>query len=309
MTTSGGAGFGGSGGDGGDGSSAGGFSYGDAQLSSLIGGSGAGGTLNKGGGAGGSAIGLVASETLEVTDNATIRARGGKGTGSGSQLTSGGGSGGAILLRGEYVIINGTLDVSGGNGGNASGGQLGGGGGSGGRIAIYYHRSLDTTNSTLTVSGGQPIGAFSSAMPGDDGTIYTGLDNDGLAAQWLNNETSIADPTTIDWSTDYDNDGLSARLEYSLGGSTTSADTALLPNLSTDTSGAMQYRYSQKQSGIDPADYIINTTTTLDPDDWTLLVPQKVEIIPHPTLSGYNQVTVTLPSGELRRFIQLRIRQ
>lgn len=309
LTTSGGAGFGGSGGDGGDGSSASGSSYGDAQLSSLIGGSGAGGTLNKGGGAGGGAIGLVANETLEVTDNATIRARGGKGTGSGSQLTSGGGSGGAILLRGEYVIINGTLDVSGGNGGNASGGQLGGGGGSGGRIAIYYHRSLDTTNSTLTVSGGQPIGTSSSAQPGADGTIYTGLDNDGLAAQWLNNETSIADPTTIDWSTDYDNDGLSARLEYSLGGSTTSADTALLPNLSTDTSGAMQYRYSQRQSGIDPADYIVNTTTTLDPDDWTLLVPQKVEIIPHPTSSGYNQVTVTLPSGELRRFIQLRIRQ
>ena len=206
-------------------------------------------------------------------------------------------------------FLLGILDVSGGNGGNASGGQLGGGGGSGGRIAIYYHRSLDTTNSTLTVSGGQPIGTSSSAQPGADGTIYTGLDNDGLAAQWLNNEISIANPTTIDWSTDYDNDGLSARLEYSLGGSTTSADTALLPNLSTDTSGAMQYRYSQRQSGIDPADYIVNTTTTLDPDDWTLLVPQKFEIIPHPTLSGYNQVTVTLPSGELRRFIQLRIRQ
>lgn len=306
--TPGGGGFGGAGGTGGDGIGTGGVTYGDALLSSLIGGSGAGGSRNKGGGAGGGAIALVAADMLEITSAAKISAEGGFGTGSSGQLTSGGGSGGAILIRGKDVIINGDLDVSGGNGGNASGGQSNGGAGGGGRIAIFYHTSIDTTGSSMNVDGGLPVGTVSTAQPGAAGTIHVGLDDDGLADQWLMNETAISSPTVEDWLVDYDGDRLSARIEYSLGGSTSTSDGALLPELAGDGLSGFDFVYNRRQSGIDFADYIVESSTDLVLEGWMPLVPESVEVVPHPSLSGFDRVIVTLPNGDTHRFIRLRIR-
>ncbi|MGJ8652310.1 MAG: DUF4955 domain-containing protein [Opitutaceae bacterium] len=303
--TPGGGGFGGAGGDG---TGAGGSTYGDQFLSSLIGGSGAGGSRNKGGGAGGGAIGLVAADTLEITSIANIDAKGGLGTGSSTQLTSGGGSGGAILLRGKQVILNGNLDADGGKGGNASGGQENGGGGGGGRIAVFYHTSLDTTGSSLSVNGGLPVGTNPTGQPGAVGTIYIGLDDDGLADQWLTSETGTPNPTLADWLIDYDGDGLSARLEYGLGGSTSTSDQALLPTINPDGSGGYDFIFNRRQTGIDFADYIAETLTDLELDDWVLLNPLATDITAHPTLSGFDRVTLALPNGETKRFIRLRFR-
>lgn len=301
----GGAGFGGAGGAG---TGAGGTTYGDEQLSSLLAGSGAGGSRSKGGGAGGGAIGLVAAGTLEITGTANIDAQGGIGTGSSSQLTSAGGSGGAILLRGKSVLLNGNLNAGGGNGGNASGAQLNGGAGGGGRIAIFYHTSLDTTGSSLDVDGGLPVGTNLTGQPGAVGTIYMGLDDDGLADQWLTSETGTPNPTLADWLIDYDGDGLSARLEYGLGGSTSTADATLLPEINSNGLGGYDFTFNRRQTGIDSADYITETLTELKLDDWVLLNPLTTDIAAHPTLSGFDRVTLSLPTGETKRFIRLRLR-
>lgn len=304
-STSGGGGFGGIGGSG---TSGGGPAYGDQFLSSLSGGSGAGGTSNKGGGAGGGGIGLVAGDDLEITSGVTIDAQGGSGAPSGSQFTSGGGSGGGILLRGSTVTVNGNLNANGGNGGNASAGQLNGGGGSGGRVAIYYQTSLDTTGAGITVNGGLPFGTHSTGQPGATGTIYSGLDDAGFADQWLTNETGIPSPLPADWLVDYDGDGLSARLEYALGGSTSTLDSALLPELMTDGGSGFEFTFNRRQSGIDFADYLIETSTTLQPADWGVLVSDEDRTITHPTISGFERVTLAMPINVPRRFFRLRLR-
>jgi hypothetical protein len=304
-SSSGGGGFGGAGGDG---TSTGGPAYGDPFLSSLSGGSGAGGTRNKGGGAGGGGIGLVAADVLEIMGSATIDAQGGKGAASVAQFTSGGGSGGGIVLRGSSIILQGTLNASGGNGGNASGGQLNGGGGGGGRIAVYYHTSLNTNDSSISVSGGIPLGSNETANPGAVGTIHFGLDDEGRANQWLIVETGNSNVTASAWDMDYDNDGLSARIEYAIGGTTTTDDRSLLPLLENDGSGGFDFVYNRRLSGKDVADYQVETTTNLLSPVWVMLAPDELRTTPHPTLSDFEVVRKIVPGDQSRRFIRLRVR-
>jgi hypothetical protein len=169
LTTSGGGAYGGAGGAG---DLAGGTIYGTAALDDLRGGSGAGGTHNKGGGAGGGAIEMVAAANLVFTSTSSVSVKGGAGAASGAQLTSGGGSGGAILLWGNQVSLQGTLNASGGNGGNASGAQSNGGGGGGGRIAIYHESGINTDGSSIIVSGGTPEGGDGTGKAGSAGTVF-----------------------------------------------------------------------------------------------------------------------------------------
>ena len=304
-SSSGGGGFGGAGGDG---TSSGGSTYGDQFLTSLTGGSGAGGTLNKGGGAGGGGIALVASGLLEVASGASIEAQGGNGSSSSAQFTSGGGSGGAIFLDGKNVIINGSLIADGGDGGNALGGQLNGGGGGGGRIAVYYQTSLDLTGSSVTAIGGETRGANATGKDGEAGTIFYGLNNGGLADQWLTAQTGIANPSAVDWLVDYDDDGLIARLEYAFGGSTLTRDTALLPKLLSDGEGGFEFIFNRRQSGFFASDYLIETSITLQQSDWTLLGFDESSTFPHPTLGGFDRVVVPLPINDARRFVRMQIR-
>ncbi|MDB4619665.1 hypothetical protein OAG79_00035 [Akkermansiaceae bacterium] len=304
-STSGGGGFGGAGGDG---LGLGGQAYGDRFLSSLTGGSGAGGTLNKGGGAGGGAIGLVAAGLLEITSGATLNVGGGNGSSSTAQFTSGGGSGGGILFSGKNVLINGVLDADGGDGGNGIGGQLNGGGGGGGRIAVYYQTSLDTTGGSITASGGDARGSNSTGQSGAAGTIYYGLNNDGLADQWLTVETGISNPSPADWLVDYDGDGLAARLEYAFGGSTSTFDVSLLPNMKMDTEGGFDLIFNRRQSGIDSSDYLVETSVTLQQADWLILEFDGSNSVPHSTLTGFDQVTVPVPVDVARRFFRMQIR-
>ncbi|MEM7791727.1 MAG: hypothetical protein AAF546_10025 [Verrucomicrobiota bacterium] len=303
-STPGGGGFGGTGGDG---TGPGGTVYGDSTLRSLVGGSGAGGSNNKGGGAGGGAIGLIAKGILELTAEAEIEAQGGRGASSGTQLTSGGGSGGAILLRGEDLVLFGSLDASGGKGGDAQGGQSNGGGGGGGRIALYYQKSIDMSEATVAVNGGRAVGSNETGQRGADGTVYVGLDDSGLADSWLSAERGILNPTAADWLIDYDGDGLSAIIEYALGGSTSNMDWSLLPQFSKDASG-FQYFFNRRKSGFDLANYIVETSTSLAAGSWTQLYPDESLVTAHATLDDFDIVTVEISTDAACRFVRLRLR-
>lgn len=304
-SSSGGGGFGGVGGAG---TGAGGVTYGDRFLSSLIGGSGAGGTLNKGGGGGGGAIGLVAEGDLEITSEAAVEVEGGRGSSSSVQFTSGGGSGGGILLSGKTVSIQGLLNADGGDNGPALGGQLNGGGGGGGRIAVYYQTSLDIASATISVAGGVASGSNAAGQAGEDGTIYYGLSHAGQADQWLRAETGISNPEPLDWLVDYDGDGLEARFEYAFGGSTMTFDRALLPKAMINENGDVELIFNRRQAGASPTDYILETSTTLKSDEWMIYDYDETNAVSHPSLSGFDQVTVILPADVSRRFVRMQFR-
>jgi hypothetical protein len=306
------SGGGGFGGNGGDSDGPGGVSYGDKRLSSLLTGSGAGGSFTKGGGAGGGGIGIIAENDLTIMTSAEINARGGKGNDSNSNATSGGGSGGAILLGARNVNLMGALDVSGGDGGadtnSGNGTQSIGGGGGGGRIAVYYCDTLTRNNDTIIVAGGQPSGLNPIGQAGSNGTEYFGSDSIGLAEKWFFAERGIINPSSTDWLTDYDDDGLSAWLEYAIGGSTSTQDRSLLPTLTPDGSGNYKFTFNRSQNGINSNAYVVETSTTLQPNGWTELSYSNGTLTAHPTITDFDQIAVSIPTSEDKFFIRLRIR-
>ena len=304
-SASGGGGFGGLGGDA---TTPGGGSYGDLFLNSLSGGSGAGGTRNKGGGAGGGGIGLVCSGNLEIASGALVEALGGRGSSSSSQFTSGGGSGGGILLDGKEVVIHGALNADGGDGGTGIGGQLNGGGGGGGRIAVYYQSSHDLTGSTVSANGGVANGSNTTGQDGGNGTIFYGLNNAGLADQWLTAETGISNPSPSDWLVDYDNDGVSAQLEYAFGGLASTFDRSLLPQMRPDGAGGFEFVFNRRVSGISSSNYIIETSSTLQLADWVELSYDASNAAAHSTLSGFDEVLVPLSAADTQRYFRMKIR-
>ena len=188
----GGGGYGAGGGTGGNSGGAGGIGYGNATITSLVGGSGGGGGHNSGhvGGGGGGAIQLV-SNTSFVFNAGGINAGGCGGhstAGDGNGGGGGGGAGGAILLEAPTVRVSGALAVNGGAGGgnntdggdgsldrtpasNADGGGTGGaggtpggapgasgggGGGGTGRLRINTRSGQATVTGTLSPSFTDP---------------------------------------------------------------------------------------------------------------------------------------------------------
>ena len=309
---SGGGSYGGFGGDSNGGDYIIGNTYGRVYLDILCGGSGAGGTHKKGGGAGGGGIGLITKNILTIESGVQINVSGGDGAESGNLDTSGGGSGGSILLSGAEIHIYGILDASGGDGGNTldrvpadSSDMIGGGGGGGGRIAVYYKDLLNIGNTdNITAAGGAVVGNNSNGQPGGAGTISFV----GPSEKWLYYQEGITNPLPEDWSTDYNNDGLSARLEYALGGSTSTPDQSIFPTLTLNGSNDFAFTFNQRRMGIDPTDYVVETSTTLQPDDWTELPRDGASIMPHPTMQDFDRIAVSIPGNEPKLFVRLRIR-
>jgi len=162
------------------------------------------------------------------------------------------------------------------------------------QYSLSQHDNTDPEN-VITYSGADTV------------TIHFGSDDAGLGDQWLTNETGITNPTSADWDVDYDGDSLSARFEYALGGSPSTPDVALLPELIFDGGSGTFFKFSRRR-GIDPADYLVETSTTLRPDDWFRIAPAEGLTSPHPTISGFDRVFVTLPIDGSRRFIRLLVR-
>lgn len=99
----------------------GGATYGNPEISPLVGGSGGGAGSVGGGGTGGGAIQLVAGHAFTLAANGIVHAGGGGGNfggAVGSQHAGGGGSGGSILIEAETATIAGILAANGGGGGS-----------------------------------------------------------------------------------------------------------------------------------------------------------------------------------------------
>ena len=162
-----------------------GGTYGDADITHLLAGSGGGGGNERQGGGGGGAIKIVATGTLTI--GANVWADGGRGGARWNEArrSGGSGSGGAIYLKGDNVIINAGVKISASGGlpakhsngiissGNSyasDGGSSGAACGGGGRVYLEATSSLvnnaSTTNSNLSASGGTGTG-----RPGTDGTV------------------------------------------------------------------------------------------------------------------------------------------
>ncbi|APZ96402.1 PKD domain-containing protein [Fuerstiella marisgermanici] len=245
----GGAGYGGPGGNSGQSLSnppaaLGGGSYGVTAAPGIQMGSGGGGAGNHGttssgiggsGGDGGGAIALSAS-IIDVSGAITVDGRDGvQGTAFGiaSASSGGGGAGGGIWLDG-YIVLNGSLSASGGNGSNfAAGTRLGyygqgGGGGGGGRIKISG--TIDTTSVfTTSVEGGSAgssdtqtrtparigqSGSFSNTAVAvdpnsppipDAGAPYTA--DEGFAITFNASGSTDPDNNIASYAWDLDNDG------------------------------------------------------------------------------------------------------
>lgn len=101
---------------------------------------------------------------------------GGSGGSKGGHGANGQHSGGFILILAKgNVIINGALDVSGGDGGSAPDSVKGGpgGGAGGGVIAIFAKGYIEKSTADIILDGGSPGSAAASAgTPGQSGTYY-----------------------------------------------------------------------------------------------------------------------------------------
>ncbi len=262
-------------GQGGDSMQLGGTTYGDETLKSLIGGSGAGGTFRKGGGAGGGGIGLIAANDLEIVSGVTVDADGGVGAPSDSQWTSGGGSGGAILLKGDNITLDGILNANGGSGGAASGGQKNGGGGGGGRIAIYYRNAfVEGAGSDKTVSGGQPVGSDIPNQPGqagEVGTIYINQFPVAVADSITTPKNSPAVISVLSNDSDPNGDTLSiVEITQPTNGTVTLID----------SNTSVSYAPNQDFSGNDSFTYTVSDGTATDTATVTVVVTDANDTTP-----------------------------
>ena len=163
-----------------------GGTYGNADITHLLAGSGGGGGYDRQGGGGGGAIKIVATGTLTIGGN--VWACGGRGgyRWNEARRSGGSGSGGAIYLKGNKVVINSgvTISAAGGgaaldpangliNSGNSNNTDGGGGGaaaGGGGRVYLEATTSLinnsSSTNANLSAAGG-----IATNRHGTDGTV------------------------------------------------------------------------------------------------------------------------------------------
>lgn len=184
----GGAGYGGRGGNGFSHVPSG-FSYGDEEITDLLGGSGGalgislpndvhlmGLASRTRGGSGGGAIEIVAMNDIVLGPHSKISCDAENGW-SGFRSGGGGGSGGSILIAaGGTVTIHGKLSVKGGNGGVTRSTEsrykdYSGGGGSGGRIAVYGETLVLGKHSSLDLSGGKCNFQSKSKCAGMEGTM------------------------------------------------------------------------------------------------------------------------------------------
>ncbi len=167
------AGLGGTGGDDvGDTPGTGGPIYGAVNDLSNWMGSSGGTTDNAMGGSGGGAL-LLKAEW--VTIEGQISVNGDNGIGSIGRC-GGGGSGGTILIIGENIDLStaSILLADGGDGGDGSSpANDGGGGGSGGRIKIFYESSFNTSGGVSFLAGlGGVYGSNAYGTDGAPGTYF-----------------------------------------------------------------------------------------------------------------------------------------
>lgn len=149
------------------------YSYGSkkngagAAGTSYAGGSGGGGSYSVAGGNGVS--GGVGGKPGSKNNDPAGGGSGIPGQGATGGKTGNSGTGGLIVIYGDTVTNNGTINVS---GTGSSGGQQSGGASGGGSVNIFYNTSA--TKGTVTVSGGGTSGSNYIGGKGGNGTVTIG---------------------------------------------------------------------------------------------------------------------------------------
>lgn len=123
-----------------------------------------------------------------------------------------------------------------------------------------------------------------------------------LRNQWHFRHTGDPSPDTSAWDRNQDGDLFNATLEYALGGNPTARDTAIAPVLSGDATKA--FSFNRRRDGIPASSYIAETSTALVAGTWSPL--GNPSVVPHPTLEGFDLVTVPVPVSDLG-FVRLRV--
>ena len=120
--------------------------------------------------------------------------------------------------------------------------------------------------------------------------------------QWFFRHTGNPAPSTSQWNANDDADAFNVTLEYALGGNPTAADRSIAPSLSA---GATKYfSFNRRREGIPASAYVPEASATLQTGSWTPL--SGISVIPHPTLAGFDLVTVPVPDSDVQ-FVRLRV--
>jgi hypothetical protein len=139
-----------------------------------------------------------------------------------------------------------------------------------------------------------------------DATEVSALANEtperNLRNQWFFRHSGNPSPDTGAWDGDEDGDAFNATLEHALGGNPTVANREIAPALKHGET--KQFIFNRRREGIAASAYIPEISATLAANSWSPLADPAV--IPHPTLPGFDQVTVTVPEAE-RGFVRLRV--
>lgn len=136
-------------------------------------------------------------------------------------------------------------------------------------------------------------------------TLHAQTADETLRAAWHFRHGGSITPTPADWAADADHDGLSALLEFALGGNPTAASPGIAPALTNQ--GGPAFVFNRRQAGIAPGAYAPQYSETLLADSWVALTAAPV-VAPHPHLPGFDSVAVALPpSPSARGFVRLRV--
>jgi len=122
-----------------------------------------------------------------------------------------------------------------------------------------------------------------------------------LPSQWYYRYSGNSLTNSNNWSAVPNADGLSARLEYALGGNLTVPSPRIIPQIVN----GQQFVFNRRRDGIAASSYITEFSSNLK--DWTPILDSPL-VVPHPDLTGFDRVTVTLPSTTIpQTFYRLRV--
>lgn len=121
-----------------------------------------------------------------------------------------------------------------------------------------------------------------------------------LADLWYHSYTGNDQPAPGDWAADGDQDGFNSFLEFALGGNPTANSQSIAPSM--PDSG--RFIFNRRLTGLPTSAYFAEISPNLQADSWSPLGILSTE--PHPTLSGFEEVTVQVPVAN-RNFVRLRV--
>jgi arylsulfatase A-like enzyme len=138
--------------------------------------------------------------------------------------------------------------------------------------------------------------------PAEIAALASKSSTQSLADAWFFGHSGNDLPLAADWQADTDGDGLPAILEFALGGNPTTSSRSVAPVL---TAGR-DFVFNRRQAALPALAYTVEQSTDLRPGSWLPL--EIASVVPHPTLTGFDQVRAPLPpAAGPRTFLRLRV--